>query len=135
MSISLLEIYTQPDDLQINVAELTNGASGWAFLIARGPGHNFKPIVSNIEDTVETKEQAVDLCMRLLDNICSGCRTTLLDPTNFLHGLVTNGDGIVAPETEWKVLKQPHLNWIKTQLLTTEAVANTWEIPAGVLAT
>lgn len=125
--ISALEIYTQPDDLQINVVNLTTG--GWGFLIARGPGHRFKPIVSCIETPLDTKKEAADMCMQLIEDICTTCKDFISKPDHFFHCLIIkNNDGSVAPEEEWNVLKQRHLDWIKSQLLSETGVANTWEM-------
>ncbi len=128
-----MEIYTQPDDLQINVAKLNTG--GWGFLIARGPDHNFKPIVSCYESPLSDKQEAIDTCIKVVTNICSICKEHLLKPDNFLHYKITRADGNIAPEDEWNVLKQKHLDWIKLQLLSEGMLANTWEMSKEITQT
>jgi hypothetical protein len=121
-----MEIYTQPRDLQINVANLKNG--GWGFLIARGPEHRFKPIVSCYETPLESKQLAVDTCIQVITNICSICKEHLLEPSDFFHQLIKKTDGSIAPEEEWQVLHQRYIKWIKGQLLSESGCANTWEM-------
>lgn len=65
---SVLEIYSNPADLQIFVGEDAE-TKEWGFAITRGPGHNFKPILSS-QPFAKTLAEVVDGVRTLLQNVC-----------------------------------------------------------------
>ncbi len=44
--VTALEIFTHPDDLHIIVTQERGGKRGWGMGICRGPGHDFKVMLS-----------------------------------------------------------------------------------------
>ncbi|MES3004485.1 MAG: hypothetical protein V4690_00050 [Patescibacteria group bacterium] len=56
--LTALEIYTNPHDLHIVIGQEKAGEK-FAIGILRGPGHNFKPLITS-QPYAETAEQAIE---------------------------------------------------------------------------
>jgi len=56
-----LEIFTNPRDLQVTIAQELNGGGKFGFGIFRGPGHGFKPLLTSafFAEALEEAVQAV----------------------------------------------------------------------------
>jgi hypothetical protein len=72
-----LEIFNHPRDLYFSVSE---HEGKYAFVISRGPGHNFKLLIS--ADPVFEGREAVILCVQeILTGIRTHLEKELLDPS------------------------------------------------------
>jgi hypothetical protein len=62
--MTALEIFTNPSDLEITIGQ-EEGVGKFAIGIFRGPGHNFKPMLTSqpfgesLEDTIKTVEETL----------------------------------------------------------------------------
>lgn len=86
---SALEIFSQPDDLHFQAAQI---GEKWAFAISRGPGHNYKLLLST-EPVFDTIEATVRMVGKVLGNICTAVTSELNDPSSFAAQML-NGEGI-----------------------------------------
>jgi hypothetical protein len=73
--ITALEIFTNPADLEIIIGQDKEGAK-FAVGIFRGPGHNFKPMLTSqpfaekLEDAVEAIKRTLELIHEVLTKDC-----------------------------------------------------------------
>lgn len=65
--ITALEIFTNPGDLEITIGQENEG-SKFAFGIFRGPGHNFKPMLTS-QPFAETQEDAIKTVEGILQTV------------------------------------------------------------------
>lgn len=86
---SALEIFTQPDDLQFSIGEQ---AGKWGLAITRGPGHDYKLIITS-QPVLESREAAANAIKTLLTDICTAATSELNKPKSMLAALA-NPDGL-----------------------------------------
>lgn len=65
--LTALEIFTNPDDLEITIGQEKEGAK-FTIGIFRGPGHNFKPMLTS-QPFAEKLEDAVEVIKGILESI------------------------------------------------------------------
>ena len=65
--ITALEIFTNPGDLEITIGQEKEGAK-FAIGIFRGPGHNFKQMLTS-QPFAETQEDAIEAIKGVLESI------------------------------------------------------------------
>jgi len=69
--ITALEIFTHPRDLEISIIQEKNGGK-YAIAYSRGPGHNFKlllstqPFAEKIDDAVEIVRETLELIQQVV---------------------------------------------------------------------
>ena len=76
--MSALEIFTNPGDLEITIGQEKKGAK-FAMGIFRGPGHDFKPILTS-QPFAETQEDAIKAVERVLQTVHEAVTETLRNP-------------------------------------------------------
>ena len=64
--MTALEIFGNPKDLSFTLRELKNDGP-WGMLISRGPGHNFKPLLSG--DSIPNKLNAMEVVKEVLETV------------------------------------------------------------------
>ena len=99
-----LEIFTQPDDLEFSIGCKDDK---WAIMVTRGPGHNFKLLITT-EPVFESKDAAIKVVEELLDGICQGYESELTDPSSLAAQFVNpedrsleNANVLTAERREW----------------------------------
>ena len=65
--ITALEIFTNPGDLEITIGQEKEGAK-FAFGIFRGPGHNYKPMLTS-QPFTEIREDAIKAVEGVLQTV------------------------------------------------------------------
>ncbi len=65
--ITAMEIFTNPGDLEITIGQRRRGAK-FAISISRGPGNNFKPLITS-KPFAETQEDAIKVIEGTLESI------------------------------------------------------------------
>ena len=127
MGISLLtalEIFTNPGDLEITIGQEREGAK-FAIGIFRGPGHNFKPMLTS-QPFAETQEDAIGAIKGTLDSIHEAMTKDFADrkslPSQYLN---PNGEEI----DQSKVLNPDLIAQVLDELRR-HRVANTYKMPA-----
>ena len=106
-----LEIYTQPKDLYICVGK-PQEEKKFAFTISRGPGHNYKQLVSS-SASFETVESAIKEVKSLLKDCCQAAKKIISDPNNVLT-IIFNPDN--RPVLEDRILNDAFLEQIMLEL-------------------
>ncbi len=87
--ITALEIFTNPGDLEIVITQDEESAK-FAVGIFRGPGHNFKPIITS-PPFVEKLEDAVEVIRKTLESICENMTKEFADSESMLSQWVNTG--------------------------------------------
>ena len=75
--ITCLEIYTNPKDLEINIVKDTE-TQKYAFLVCRGPGHNYKAMLTTLPFTSDF-DNAIEAVQIILEGALEVGRTFNLD--------------------------------------------------------
>ncbi len=119
-----LEIFTQPDDLEFSVPKAKVGGK-FGILITRGPGHNFKLLVSG-DPILDTREAAIEIIKGGLQDILIKSEQTLTNPSDFLRGLI-NPENL--PLAQMNVLTQERIDWIIKELAA-HGIASTYKLVA-----
>ena len=65
--LTALEIFTNPNDLEILIGQ-EKGGGKYAFAITRGPGHDFKMMISS-QPFTEKLEDAIEVIKVILESI------------------------------------------------------------------
>ncbi len=91
--LTALEIFSQPRDLHFVVSE-QNGK--WAFVISRGPRHNFKPLLSTTP-FADSKAIAVQEIANILQGICQAMTQEIANPDSLIAA-VTNSNNRPADD-------------------------------------
>lgn len=85
--ICALNIFTNPNDLEIVIGQETGGPR-FGFIISRGPGHNFRPILSG-SPFAKDAEEAIEKIKELLLRAHTFCTKELSNkgsiPSQFLN--------------------------------------------------
>jgi hypothetical protein len=119
---SALEIFTNPADLQITIGQEKEGAK-FAIGIFRGPGHNFKPILTSAP-FAETLEGAVKAVGNTLEEIRAAMVQQFADPKSFASQFVNPTD---CPIDQSKVLNEDLIRRILDELRKNK-VASTFDM-------
>jgi hypothetical protein len=88
--ITALEIFTNPEDLEITISQEKEGAK-FAIGIFRGPGHNFKPMLTS-QPFAEKFEDAIEAVKGMLESICAVLTKDFADQKS-LSSRYLNPDG------------------------------------------
>lgn len=89
--ITALEIFTNPGDLEITIRQKKKG-SKFAIGIFRGPGHNFKPMLTS-QPFAETQKDAVEAIKGTLESIRDAITKDFADRKSFPSQYL-NPDGL-----------------------------------------
>jgi hypothetical protein len=74
-----LEIFSNPYDLEIWVAEPEGRGRSFAFSITRGPQHLHKVIITT-KPFAKTRQEVIDLVVDILESICRVMKDEFKDP-------------------------------------------------------
>ncbi|HLC49701.1 MAG TPA: hypothetical protein VJI96_04945 [Candidatus Andersenbacteria bacterium] len=103
-----LEIFTNPNDLEFTVGERTGK---WAILITRGPGHNFKMLLSS-EPVLPSKAEAITGISNLLKTILHICGNEMTNPAT-LAAQMLNPDNksleeaaVLTPAMQTRIIEE-----------------------------
>lgn len=126
--LTALEIFSQARDLQIAVSgELPKHGGKRAFGITRGPGHNFKPLLSS-QPVFDGLEPAVDAIRSALEDILEAATAVLADSSSLAAGIM-NPDN--RPEEEMEGVLTPGLIERICEELRKTQVASTFQMEEG----
>ena len=92
MGISMstsLEVFTNPSDLEISIGQEKSGGK-YAIFISRGPGHDFKILLSS-QPFAESMEAAVKAVGEILESIRQAATNTLGDKENPISQILNSG--------------------------------------------
>jgi len=89
--ITALEIFSNPNDLEISIRRERKGNGRYSIEFSRGPGHNFKLMLSSKPFT-EKPEEAVEIVRETLETIQQVVAKKFADKESFLSGYF-NPDG------------------------------------------
>lgn len=106
-----LEIFTNPKDLEIVVSREKNGDK-YAFLITRGPGHNFKMILSSNPFT-ENFEEVLKAIRETLEKIQQKMTEEFEDSKSLVSRYLRSSD---EPLDQSKILSNSLINQIMDNL-------------------
>jgi hypothetical protein len=84
-----LEIFSNPNDLSFTIGNSDDGK--FAIGIFRGPGHNFKPLITS-KPVFETTKDAADAIENMLTVLIDAARKIYQDPESII-GLMLNPQG------------------------------------------
>ncbi|MCK5027097.1 MAG: hypothetical protein KAS07_01635 [Candidatus Pacebacteria bacterium] len=125
-TITALEIFTNPGDLQIIIGQKEKGAK-FAVAITRGPGHNFK-LMLTLKPFAKTQEEAIKAIEEIL-------QTVRKDVTREFKDLKSLSTQYLNPDNQKidqsKVLNQDLIERILEELRV-HRIANTFEMLAPV---
>ncbi len=124
--ITALEIFTNPSDLEITIEQEKEGAK-FAVGIFRGPGHNFKPMLTS-QPFAEKLEDAVETIKRTLESIHEALTKDFADRKS-LPSQYLNPDGLEIDQS--KVLNPKLIARILNELRQ-HRVASTYKMLASV---
>ena len=106
--ITALEIFTNPSDLEITVGQSEPGKK-FTIGIFRGPGHNFKPMLTS-EPFAENLEGAVEAVSEVLESIHEAMVKDFADrgsiPSQYLNpeGLEIDQSKVLNPDLIARIL-------------------------------
>lgn len=124
--ITALEIFSNPQDLYIFIGQ-KDGSDKFAFAISRGPGHNFKPMLSTTP-FFETEEVAIDEIKKILEQVREAATKELEDEKSMASQFL-KPEGMEIDQS--KMLNQELIDRIVEELKKSKSV-NTWEMLKGV---
>ena len=96
LGITALEIFSNPGDLEFAVAQDKEVDGKWAIGICRGPGHNYKILITS-EPFAETLDAALDSVKETLDSIYEAVTAELGDPTSLATGILNPDSREIHP--------------------------------------
>jgi len=108
--ITALEIFTNPGDLEIIIGQEKEEAK-FTIGIFRGPGHNFKPMLTS-QPFAETQEDAVEAIKGTLESIREALTKDFADrkslPSQYLNpdGLEIDLSKVLNPELIARILEE-----------------------------
>lgn len=98
-AVTALEINNHPDDLQVSIYNVNEkGSSNYGFIVCRGPGHNYKLLVTTTP-FASTIAQAVDEVKNLLTGVHSWATKELSDKDSPITQIVNPGGEVDASQT------------------------------------
>lgn len=124
--ITALEIFTNPSDLEIIIGQAKEGGK-FAVGILRGPGHNFKPMLTS-EPFAEKFDDAVEAIKGILESVREAMTKEFMDQKS-LPSQYLNPNGLEIDQS--KVLNPDLINRILDELRQ-HKVASTYKMPAPV---
>jgi len=95
--LTALEIFTNPWDLEITIGQKKDGAK-FAIGIFRGPGHNFKPILTS-QPFAETREDAIRAVEKALQTIHEAVTKEFKNSRSLVYQYL-NPDGNVIDQSK-----------------------------------
>ena len=108
--LTALEIFTNPSDLEITIGQSKPGEK-FAIGIFRGPGHNFKPMLTS-QPFAKNLENAVEAVRGILESICEASTKTFADggsiPSQYLNpeGLKIDQSKVLNPNLIDRILDE-----------------------------
>lgn len=108
--ITALEIFTNPDDLEIKIGQEREGEK-FSIGIFRGPGHNYKPML-NSGAFAKTLEEAVEAVKEILETVCKAITKDFADrksiPSQYLNpgGLEIDQSKVLNPDLVSRILDE-----------------------------
>lgn len=124
--ITALEIFTNPADLEITIGQKEEGVE-FAIGIFRGPGHNFKPMLTS-QPFAKTQEDALEAIKGILESIHEAMTKDFADRKS-LPSQYLNPDGLEIDQS--KVLNSELITRILDELRR-HGVASTYKRLAPV---
>lgn len=122
--LTALEIYTNPDDLEIVIVKDAQSEK-FALGVSRGPGHNFKPLLSS-KPFAKDIDSAIDAVRRTLEAIQEFATTALGEETDVAtRYLILHKE----EDKQQQTLDAARINRILEQLRAHEK-ASTYAMPA-----
>ena len=115
--IDALEIFTHPKDLHILVGKMKD-RSGWGMSLCRGPGHDFKPLVSSRKG-LPSREKLIKLVRQVLESVVNVGEKELSDDKS-LVGRLCNPENVPVEEAD--VLRQEDVERICESLCSSDEV-------------
>lgn len=98
-AVTALEINNHPDDLQVSIYNVEEkGISKYGIIVCRGPGHNYKLLVTSIP-FASTIAQAVDEVKNLLTGIHLWATETLSDSDSPIAQIVNPSGQVDVSQT------------------------------------
>ena len=98
--LTALEIFSHPNDLCINVF-LDDKSRKWGVIIYRGPGHNYKLMLSS-SPFLNTKSDAVNSVKKILLATCKASKDAIKDKDSFVSKLLKSTD----PQLDKKIINK-----------------------------
>lgn len=120
--ITALEIFTQFDDLHITTGK-SKDVNMFGIGIYRGPGHNYKPMITSAP-FAKTQEEAINKIKEILEFVCEFSKKDLEDAKS-ITAMILNPEGKEVDEA--KTLNPKFIEIIIQELQQHQAVS-TWEI-------
>jgi hypothetical protein len=124
-ALTALEIFTNPSDLEITIGQAKPGDK-FAIGIFRGPGHNFKPMITS-RPFAENTEDAVETIKEILELIHGAMMRDFADRKS-LPSQYLNPDGLEIDQS--KILNQDLINCILDELRQ-HKIASTYKMLVG----
>lgn len=118
-----LEVANQYRDLCISVFK-DDSSDKHGFLISRGPGHNFKPLLST-NACFENKQSVIEATGNLLEAIVRITKNEIGENSQDIPAAIINPGN--QPLEKLDILNQERIEQI-IKALKVENVANTWEM-------
>jgi hypothetical protein len=116
--MSACEIYANPYDISIFIGEGRDMPGKYGFMISRGPGHNYKPILS-AAPVFRGEEEAIVYIKAILESIVKSATELLEKPGDFMSQIWADMMKDAKPE---ELLNQEVIERIITQLKATKNV-------------
>jgi hypothetical protein len=88
--ITALEIFTNPSDLEISIIQEKDGDRKFAICISRGPGHDFKLLLTS-QPFAKTCEDAVKVVRETLEAVSQVATNELENKENFVSHVINPG--------------------------------------------
>lgn len=123
--LTVLEIFTNPYDLEISIGRENKDSGKYALFISRGPGHNFKLMLNSIP-FAETTEEVVQEIKKILEIVVKAAVKEFQERASVLS-LYLNPDGETIDQS--KVLTAELIIRILEELRTRQ-VASTYKMHA-----
>ena len=110
--ISELEIFTNPTDLLVVVSPHKD-TKKYGIAICRGPGHNYKFLLTTDTFPFKTVEEAIETVKKTLEKIRKSAQDEL-ESKDSLIASIFNPSGEKVDQS--RVLNESHISWIVTEL-------------------
>lgn len=122
--LTAMEVANQYHDLYISVGK-SDSTGKFAFLISRGPGHNFKPLLST-NAAFENAGEAIVAVGNILNFVCQIIKKEIVEKTDggWTADITNPGN---RPIEELDILNDQKVEQILVALRA-KGVANTWEL-------
>ncbi len=108
--LTALEIFTNPGDLEVTIGQ-EDGKGKFAVGVFRGPGHNFKPMLTS-QPFAETQEEAIKSVEEILQTVHEAMTKEFKDsrsiPSRVLkpEGVEIDQSKVLTPELISRILEE-----------------------------